>query len=101
MVEDYDEKNRKTKIYSISICFTLFISGALISSFFFFLKPSNVLCDYTDNKYLCDEKICNKGFFGEKCLECKICQNGYCDGSGTNLGNGKCICNKGWARKIM
>ena len=102
MIEDYDEKNRKTKIYSISICFTLFLTGSLISSFFFFffLKPNNVLCDYTDNKYLCDQKICNRGYFGEKCLECKICHNGYCDGSGTSKGTGKCICNKGWSGKL-
>jgi hypothetical protein len=100
MIEDYDEKNKKTKIYSISICFCVFIAGSIISSFFFFLHPNNVLCDYTNNEYLCNKKVCNKGFFGENCLECKICQNGYCDGSGTNSGTGKCICDKGWSGKL-
>lgn len=100
MEDDYEEKNKQVKIHAFFICLCFFIIGSIAGTFFFFLYPNDILCDYTNNKYLCNQKICNKGFFGSNCLECKICINGYCDGSGTNKGTGKCICNKGWSGKL-
>ena len=100
MEDNYEEKSKKVKLHAFFICLCFFILGSIAATFFFFLYPNDILCDYTNNKYLCNEKICNKGFFGPDCLECKLCINGFCDGSGTNKGNGKCICNNGWSGKL-
>lgn len=100
MEDNYEEKSKKVKLHAFFICLCFFIFGSIIGTFFFFLYPNDILCDYTNNKYLCNEKICNKGFFGLDCLECKICVNGICDGSGTKKGTGKCVCNEGWSGKL-
>ena len=100
MKDDYDEKNHKIKLHAFFVCLCFFSLGLIGGALFFFLYPNDILCNMTTNKYLCNKKVCNKGYFGKDCLECKICDNGYCDGSGTNSGSGKCICNEGWTGKL-
>lgn len=56
--------------------------------------------------WLCIETLkycCHKNHFGDNCLPCpldtqnQVCGgHGRCDGDGTRLGNGTCICNKGY-----
>lgn len=100
MENDYQEKDNKVKLHAFFVCLCFFTFGLIGGALFFFLYPNDILCNVTTNKYLCNKKICNKGYFGKDCLECKICDNGYCDGSGTNSGSGKCICNEGWTGKL-
>ena len=100
MKADYQEENIKVKRHSLFVCICVFMFGLISALLCFFLYPNDILCNITSNKYLCNKKICNQGFFGSDCLECKICINGYCDGSGTITGTGKCICNKGWSGKL-
>ena len=100
MKDDYQEKDNKVKLHAFFVCLCFFSLGLIGGALFFFLYPNDILCNVTTNKYLCNKKICNKGYFGKDCLECKICDNGYCDGSGTSSGSGKCICNEGWAGKL-
>ena len=83
MEDNYEKQNKKVKLHAFFICLFFFIIGSIIGTFFLFLYPKNILCNVTTNKYLCNNKKCNDGFFGPDCLECKICINGYCDGSGT------------------
>ena len=100
MEYSYEKENKKVRLHSLFICLFFFIIGSIIGTFFLFLYPKNILCNVTTNKYLCNNKKCNYGFFGPDCLECKLCFNGYCHGSGTNEGTGKCICNEGWTGKL-
>ena len=100
MKDDYDEKNHKIKLHAFFVCLSFLTLGLIGGGLIFFLYPNDIFCNVTTNKYLCNKKICNKGYFGKDCLECKICDNGYCDGSGTNSGSGKCICNEGWTGKL-
>lgn len=58
---------------------------------------------------LCIDSIqvcCPEGHYGSQCLACKgypsdICSNnGKCAGSGTRLGNGHCVCKKGYSGEV-
>lgn len=55
--------------------------------------------------YLCISKLkrcCKEGSFGPKCQSCPSDCNshGDCDGSGTRLGTGKCLCNEGYVGEL-
>ena len=96
MDENKKERRRNIKI-SLCLCFCCLLFGIITSTFFLVFYKNNVLCAYTENKYICQLNTCNQGFWGKECIKCHDCINGFCDGSGKNTGSGKCVCNDGWS----
>ena len=53
----YEEENFKVKMHAAMICCCCCILGTAMGVFVIFLYPNNILCVYTDNKYLCNEEV--------------------------------------------
>ncbi len=94
--EDIEKKNSK-----ICICiksFFIFLFFFIIGILVLFLFPG-VLESVCNEINICPIKTdCQVGFWGEKCYPCLECGlNGVCND--TKLGNGLCVCNRGWSGK--
>ncbi|XP_075978313.1 cysteine-rich with EGF-like domain protein 2 [Anticarsia gemmatalis] len=84
-------------------CYTLAEEAEQVLEKWWFYENPNAADLYT---WLCIENLqhcCHKGHFGAACSACpkdkhnKVCGgHGKCDGDGTRLGNGTCLCRKGY-----
>lgn len=99
MLANNENNNKKQKVIlkGSLICFAFAFMGILSGMLIHIYYPN--LLENICNLEICKKK-CNEGFWGKSCTPCIECgRNGICNGSGTNNGNGLCLCNKGWYGK--
>lgn len=93
-----NNKKYNTTFKASLICFAFTFLGVLSGLLVHIYYPSifETICNYT----FCEKKVCKEGFWGKTCIPCLECgKNGICNGTGSNKGNGLCLCNKGWSSK--
>ena len=108
--EDYTYDKQQNLLASLGICAAVTILGIIIGVVVLFTVDgaagnlSSAVCgtDFVLLNNLCErvgvaKSVCPKGSWGKDCLPCLTCHRGSCDGSGTQEGDGTCMCMAGYA----